>query len=310
METIVLRFTDFWNGFNQDNNFFRAFFENELGMNVRIAKFNENADIEFVSTFHYSSKLNQIFGAISSKFNQDKSFIYSSATKHGIYLSSGPKRARLRIWFSGENFRYTPDSADGYICFDESDDSENVFHFPYWMYRLDWGFNSPEFVEQAEARSLHRRRSLDVRKRNVCMFSNTREPGKMKILKAVEQVLPVEKFGSAFRNPVANKYEISRTFGLQICPENSIYPGYVTEKLIEAWHCGNVPIWQGLDFNQHFNPEAIIDVTHLNVEEISELIRNITNDELMHKRSLNILRHPASLQPFRNFIIRLMNAEL
>jgi len=279
-------------------------------MKVRIANPNEIADIEFVSTFHYSSKFKQLFDAISSKFNQEKSFIYTSATKHGAYLSGGRKRAKLRIWFTGENFRYTPDSADGYICFDKSDVSENVLHFPYWMYRLNWGFNKTEFLEQAQANMLHQVRAIQVRSRNVCMFSNTREPGKLKILKAVDQVLPVERFGSAFQNPVGNKYEIARKFGLQICPENSIYPGYVTEKLIEAWHCGNVPIWQGIDSHHYFNPAAIIDVTNLNVREISELIRNISIDELMHIRSLNILKHPVSLMPFKSFIIGLMNAKL
>lgn len=310
MESLVLRFTDFWGGFDDESNFIKGFFENELGIRVRIANPKENADIEFVSTFHYSSKILQLFDAVSSEFSQEKSFYYASGTKHGIFIPRGSKRAKLRIWFSGENFRYTPDTADGYICFDESDDSENVLYFPYWMYRLDWGFGTSEYLEQVDARILHRSRAREERSRNVCMFSNTREPGKMKILKAVNREITVEKFGSAFGNPVVNKYEISRTFGLQICPENSIYPGYVTEKLIEAWSCGNVPIWQGLDSHHDFNPEAIVDVTNLKLDEISELISSISDEQLVHMRSLNILRNPATLLPFKNFIIKLMKAGL
>ena len=310
MENLVLKFTDFWNGFNQESNFFRAFFEKEMAMKVRIANQRENADIEFVSTFHYKSQFWQLLDAASSRFSQEKSFRYTSTTKHGIFVPPTPKKAKIRIWFSGENFRYTPDSADGYICFDESDESENLLYFPYWMYRLDWGFKTSEFLEQVEASMLHKPRKLEKRGRNVCMFSNTREPGKLKILKAVDREITVDKFGSAFKNPVTNKYEISRNFGMQICPENSIFPGYVTEKLIEAWHCGNVPIWQGLDARGDFNPEAIVDVTNLKVDEISELIRNISDEQLSYMRSLNILRNPTSLLPFKNFIIKLMNTGL
>jgi len=310
VETLVLRFTDFWKGFSQESNFFRAFFEKEFGLKVRIASSKENADIEFVSTFHYRSQFHQLIEAISSKICQENSTRYISGTKHGVYVPRHSKRAKLRIWFSGENFRYTPDLMDGYICFDESDYSENVLYFPYWMYRLNWGFNTSEYLEQAPANTLHRTRAPESRGRNVCMFSNTREPGKMKILKAVSKEISVEKFGSTFGNPVGNKYEVSRNFGLQICPENSIYPGYITEKLIEAWYCGNVPIWQGLDSHENFNPNAIIDVTRLNSDEISEVIRSLRDDQLTFMRSLNIIRNPASLLPLRNFFFKLMNERL
>jgi len=38
MEIVVLKFTDFWTGFDCQSNFFKSFFENELGLKVQIAE--------------------------------------------------------------------------------------------------------------------------------------------------------------------------------------------------------------------------------------------------------------------------------
>jgi alpha(1,3/1,4) fucosyltransferase len=52
-----------------------------------------------------------------------------------------------------------------------------------------------------------------------------------------------------------DKFEYLRNYKFNLCPENSNYPGYCTEKVFEAITCGCVPIYWGTDNNPE--PEVL-----------------------------------------------------
>ena len=54
--------------------------------------------------------------------------------------------------------------------------------------------------------------------------------------------------GQHCANNVCRSYDaVARNYRYFLCFENDLYPGYVTEKPIEAWASGSVPLWRGID---------------------------------------------------------------
>jgi len=70
-----------------------------------------------------------------------------------------------------------------------------------------------------------------------------------------------------------------------LCPENSIYDGYVTEKLIDAYASGTVPIYSGdISIHKDFNPESFLNYQEwLDLEPFVMHIGNIDQDLEVYK---------------------------
>jgi hypothetical protein len=72
-----------------------------------------------------------------------------------------------------------------------------------------------------------------------------------------------------------NKYEYLKNYKFNLCPENSNYPGYCTEKVFDAIKSGCIPIYWGSDNN----PEPEI----LNHDSILFLTNHGSNDQTVAK---------------------------
>jgi alpha(1,3/1,4) fucosyltransferase len=70
-----------------------------------------------------------------------------------------------------------------------------------------------------------------------------------------------------------NKFEYLKNYKFNLCPENSNYPGYCTEKVFEAINCGCIPIYWGSDNK----PEPDV----LNQNAIFFLNNGRNNDEVL-----------------------------
>jgi hypothetical protein len=76
--------------------------------------------------------------------------------------------------------------------------------------------------------------------------------------------------------------------------------------LIESWFSQNVPIWAGLHREKNFNSRSYIDVTDLNIEEISSMMREITIEELTYIRSQPLMLIEPSLDNVFDFFKKLI----
>jgi hypothetical protein len=61
-----------------------------------------------------------------------------------------------------------------------------------------------------------------------------------------------------FNRPLRkSKFDLLKDYKFSLCPENSIYDGYVTEKLLDAYAGGTVPLYSGdVSVDRDFNIEA------------------------------------------------------
>ena len=84
----------------------------------------------------------------------------------------------------------------------------------------------------------------------------------------VNDVIPVDGYGKAFNAKIPNhsqsgfvKRELLANYQYCFCPENSLSPGYYTEKIPEAYVSGAIPITHCDSMvNIDFSPEAIINL--------------------------------------------------
>jgi len=247
------------------------------------------------SVFERGSKY--LYSKISKNFQVE----FENASRYG-FVAREKCSGNKRIWYSGENFRTPYGSADGYIGFDKSDPAQNVVYFPHWMYRLYSQKNSLTESQEVHFRSLTNHRDPIERERNCCIFSSSLDPRRKFIVDIMKHFLDVQMYGKAFGNFVESKSEVAKDFGFQICPENSLYPGYVTEKLIESWESGNIPIWEGIDSQEYFNKDAFIDLTSLTTMEIMEIMEMLLKKNLSEIRSKPILQKSPDIAPVVNLI--------
>ena len=74
--------------------------------------------------------------------------------------------------------------------------------------------------------------------------------------------LTVDSYGSDIR-PVDDKCSLLSRFNINLCLENSISYGYVTEKLFDSFLSGCLPIYNCASLHETINPRSIFDSRHI-----------------------------------------------
>ena len=114
-----------------------------------------------------------------------------------------------------------------------------------------------------------------------CAFISNPEPTRMRALKELSRFGEVEVFGAHTGRPVPNKYQIARDFRFMLCFENDLFPGYVTEKLLDAYLCDTVPLYWG-DFGRepHINRKSLVNAAdYATLEEFSHVVGNLSDTQ-------------------------------
>ena len=95
-----------------------------------------------------------------------------------------------------------------------------------------------------------------------------------------------------------NKQETLREYNFVIAFENSDYPGYITEKIIEAFKAGAVPLyWGGGAYLRESIPShCYIDCRDREAGEVYQMIKNMTQEDIIFFRraALQFLKSDAA----------------
>lgn len=87
-------------------------------------------------------------------------------------------------------------------------------------------------------------------------------------------------FGYGY-NPIEHKISALRDYMFNVAIENCDTPCYYSEKLLDCFVTGTIPIYWGTDHvKQHFNPDGIYFCKNLN--ELIDTVQNIYNDPLTY----------------------------
>jgi hypothetical protein len=229
----------------------------------------------------------------------------------------------LRLFQTGENLRHDHVIADYAISHDLGVMSDRHFRFPYWMEMVDWsheglhGNCNPRFGALLKFEQLEKPlggQFLERERRAILLSSHLREP-RASCMQALQRSVAVDGFGPHFDKNIKDhhhssflKKDLLSTYAFNLCPENGLYPGYVTEKIPEAFAAGCLPItWVDESISVDFNPAAMINVKPMMQDDFSGLADILSSEKrlagFMGQRLL--LRRP-SIEPFRQFIARVL----
>ncbi|MEQ1840038.1 MAG: glycosyltransferase family 10 [Verrucomicrobiales bacterium] len=260
-----------------------------------------------------------IIGPFSQRFLK-----YKPRLKTLLKLSLAGRRNPPRtLHQTGENTRWNAIPADFSISLDLGVSDPNHFRFPLWMSMFDWsreGFQAPEIgrfgplveIEQVMRPIGRPGGRLD----HAVFFSSYMKEPRVSLLNAVKELMEVDCYGAAFRRTTLpgrrerfTKMEVSRDKTFALCPENSMYPGYYTEKIPDAFACGCIPItWCDSNVRHDFNPRALINMADFAdtgyVEGLREAIQPRAIEEL---RSHPLLLKRPSLDGIKGFLLRVLD---
>lgn len=192
-------------------------------------------------------------------------------------------RATYSLWFTGENIRPPAEDWDLMLSFDLDPMNGRNLYFPLWWESIGatgtatFGFAGTSLPLQAW---LERRAPEAPRRRFACAFIGNPTPTRFRAIAALGALGQVDVFGRAVGRPVGNQDEVSKEYRYRICFENDLYPGYVTEKAFDAWRCGNIPLWWGLDPAGYINKEAMLNLATLGgTQELVDRVSTLEQDE-------------------------------
>lgn len=272
-------FLDFWYDFEPNNNFFihllRSIYPN---VNVTDPAF---ADVIFYTCFGRSHKN------------------YTHCKK---------------IFFTGENIRPNYNECTHSISFDfDTYDSRNI-RIPLWYLYIDWfnvgSYGNPNWLVPINCLT-NKNEFTTKEKTKFCatVFSSPYNE-RFNMIQKLNEYKLVDCFGKVHPNRLPEgekaKLDVISAYKFCICFENTLYPGYYTEKLLHAKVAGTIPIYYSdLRYSEDFNSNCCINANAFSdLNEVRDYIKEIDNDDSLYHNILNqpLFKSIPDLNDIRNKI--------
>lgn len=174
---------------------------------------------------------------------------------HAVYGSNNYLKYKChRIFFGGENIRADWNICDYVLDSDFYQNNPRQKRWPLWAY---W---SLEKINQRKSFE-----NLNDNKKFCCMVvSNPKCKERNDFFHKLSKYKKVDSGGQFLNNidfPIENKIEFIKDYKFVIAFENSSFPGYTTEKLIEPLIVNSIPIyWGNPVVGKDFNTKRFINI--------------------------------------------------
>lgn len=199
----------------------------------------------------------------------------------------------FNVWCTFENRRPPVEGYDLTYTFDIDQLNGTNCYLPLLYLYLE--INAAESKHKYKVSQLMQERNLshdELAFKNgfVSTFINNPHPTRLHAVKQLQKVGEVKLFGRSVNNYVDNKLEEASKYWFNLCFENDLYPGYVTEKVLEAYLSKSVPLYWGDDKLGVINPKAIINLNDFDsIELFVEYVSELYNDK---DRMLKVINEP------------------
>ncbi|WP_038374955.1 glycosyltransferase family 10 domain-containing protein [Brachyspira alvinipulli] len=232
-----------------------------------------------------------------TKYDPDIELFYVYGDRKNVISS----KAKIKIFYTEEPVQvFRKDYNDN--CIDLCDlslgfnhiSNSNYIRFPLW---IRWNFNIIELNKDNIYKRILELNNAKFKKTKFASLiatwggANNLRGSIYDSLSKIDKVSCPSKFlhnDDSLKNDFNDsKYEYLKQFKFNICPENCIEDGYITEKLFDAFKTGCIPIWNG-DKNLEgdiVNKNAVLywDIDSDNKELIKEIKSLHENDDLYDK---------------------------
>lgn len=253
---LSVEFKNFWQGFNTEDNIFKALILDSRELQHYSSK--HKIRIIFFSVFAKHRRIGAITNSLEFAFEK----IYSKFRRElliGVHYSG-------ELDFPGVGF----DSYFGYR-------GKNTIYWPLWATycstkKRDFLTDRGKSIEMSRLCQPIAINTTDRQKKACTFISNLNNSQRLSICNSLHQLGSLDLFGTAFGRKVINKNVIAQQYMFEVCFENTDFPGYVTEKIIESWLNGCYPIYFGSDSYGYLNPSAFLDCKTHDPISIKEFI--------------------------------------
>ena len=179
---------------------------------------------------------NHFIKLLSKKYDIE----YSDNPDFIIYSAFGHEHLKydcVRIFFTAENIRTDWDIADYGIDFDMIEVGDRHCHILNTFFGL-YGYEDK--LKSRTHNTASRFCGVVVSNGGCTMRTNI-----FNLLSKYKHVDSGGRWNNNIGAPIGNKIEWLKNYKFNICFENSSYPGYLTEKLFDAFKAGCIPIYWG-----------------------------------------------------------------
>ena len=278
-------FSDFWTPFDPNNNFFTHIIR-DLFQEVEIVE-PEDADVMFFS----------VFGNENGRYKNCK-----------------------KVFFTGENVQPNFRRCDYSLTFDFNDHGGKNYRLPLWYLYIDWfgveTYDNPGWLIP-ESYLYNHNEFTQKKKDKFCsiVYGKQIESRINAVQNISSNYKKVDVFGKANPNyylPDGEKYKLDliSSYKFSLCYENSVTPGYHTEKLLHGKIAGNVPIYYGDEtISQDFNPDCFINAVNMSDEELVQTIIELDQSEVLYDKISRepIFTEKLSLDGIKNFMYEILS---
>jgi hypothetical protein len=208
----------------------------------------------------------------------------------------------LRIFYSHENYPFPKIKYDFAITTHLGINKDKHLRFPLWKELIDWSHlgirrDLNKFIKRFD--NYYNIKDLispqgDIflkKERKICLFtSHLEEPRKTMYLNFSKDFI-VDGYGAYFNNKIIHhnndgpsKKEILKKYAFNLCPENSLYPGYYTEKVPESFLSKSLPIsWMDNNVNCDFNDKSFVNLLQYSKNNYAEIISLLKEENFLKK---------------------------
>lgn len=252
-------FLDFWYDFQPDNNFFIHLLR-EIRSDVKVTE-PEIADVIIYTCF----------GQRNKQYNHCK-----------------------KIYFTGENLRPNFNECNNSITFDFDDYNGRNIRLPLWYLYIDWfnvkSYGNPNWLIPTNYLIGENEFTMKPKNKFCCTVFSSPYDTRFNMINNLNLYKKVDCYGKIHPNRIPegerSKMDIISDYKFNICFENSIYPGYFTEKLLHAKIAGSIPIYYSdKSFDKDFNINCCVNlISFNNMSDVLEEVKKIDADDNLYNK--------------------------
>lgn len=237
--------------------------------------------IDFVDFWTDLDKENNFFTNILKKYynvviskNPDYVFFSNMGRNNTKY------RKAVKIFFTGENIVPDFNNCDYALGFQEIGFGDRYRRLPLYALYTD-------IIERAKDKHKASKDSYDRKFCNYVISNPDASDEREEIINAISEYSQVDS-GGRYRNNVGgavqDKLSFASGYRFSLALENSGQAGYTTEKILEAFAAGTVPIyWGNPDIKRDFNEKAFINASDFSsMEELKEYVAKVNEDKQLY----------------------------
>lgn len=247
------------------------------------------ADVGINNSYHKEFVLNILKQRYEIEISDQPDFLFCGDYIRNEYLKY---KNCVRIHINAEYEFPDYNTYDYVIGMVDCEQNERYLYYPIYM----WRDGTSKYFDLAMEKH---KKECNPKNKLFCnqLISNSIicDPYRFQIYRELSKYKKVDSAGSYEHNvpfeiglTPEDKLEFSKNYKFSLAVENTSRKGYVSEKIIEAWAAGTIPIYYGAeDIAEIFNEEAFINCGKAeNIQEVIQKIEMIDQNDALYTKMM------------------------